>query len=158
MHSRIFQVSRDPIPVADRISESSIPDWFFSSVADYVNADTDRSADIQWLLSAYKPFMMVGREPDSIVFTADAKRIYFRPRYQKFLEKAMELSNSSLEAFIGLTPQGIGIPMYELNSSYNDKFGFYIYYDDTLWTMDEWMRETDLREPFFVGGTVDYHF
>lgn len=158
MHSRIFQVSRDPIPAEHRIDESDIPDWFFNAVADYVDTETDHASDIQWFLSVHRPFMMPGREPDCIVFTADAKHIYFRPRYQNFLEKAMELSNSSLEAFIGLTPQGIGFPMYELNNAYNDKFGFYIYYDHNLWTMDEWMRSTDLREPFFIGATIDYHF
>ena len=158
MHSRIFQLSRDPIPEEDRINESSIPDWFYQSVADYTDADTDRAADVRWLLDTHRRCMMPGREPESIAFPADAKQRYFQPNYLRFMDAVMELSNISLDAFIGLTPKGISHPMFELNSAYNDKFGFYIYYDDNLWTMDEWMRETDLREPFFVGGTVDYHF
>lgn len=39
-----------------------------------------------------------------------------------------------------------------------DKFSFYIYYQDELKTLDEWIRETDLSESFYFGGTLDYHF
>ena len=38
------------------------------------------------------------------------------------------------------------------------KFSFYIYYQDKLKTLDEWIRETDLSESFYFGGTLDYHF
>lgn len=33
-----------------------------------------------------------------------------------------------------------------------------IYYQDELKTLDEWIRETDLSESFYFGGTLDYHF
>ena len=48
--------------------------------------------------------------------------------------------------------------MYKLNEAYQDKFSFYIYYKDNLKTLDEWIRETDLSESFYFGGTLDYHF
>ena len=48
--------------------------------------------------------------------------------------------------------------MYKLNEAYQDKFSFYIYYQDKLKTLDEWIRETDLSESFYFGGTLDYHF
>ena len=38
------------------------------------------------------------------------------------------------------------------------KFSFYIYYQDELKTLDEWIRETDLSGSFYFGGTLDYHF
>ena len=31
-------------------------------------------------------------------------------------------------------------------------------YQDKLKTLDEWIRETDLSESFYFGGTLDYHF
>ena len=37
-------------------------------------------------------------------------------------------------------------------------FGFYIYYQDELKTLDDWIRETDLSGSFYFGGTLDYHY
>ena len=48
--------------------------------------------------------------------------------------------------------------LHKLNEAYQDKFSFYIYYQDELKTLDEWIRETDLSESFYFGGTLDYHF
>ena len=42
MHSRIVELSNEPILVDERLSEDSIPEWFYHTVADYTNADTDR--------------------------------------------------------------------------------------------------------------------
>ena len=33
--------------------------------------------------------------------------------------------------------------MYKLNDCFNDKFSFYIYFQDELNTLDDWIRETD---------------
>ena len=42
MHSRIIELSKDPILKHERMCESSVPDWFYHSIADYTDADTDR--------------------------------------------------------------------------------------------------------------------
>lgn len=78
--------------------------------------------------------------------------------YYAFLDKARELTGISIEAFCAETPYDIGMAMYKLNEAYQDKFSFYIYYQDELKTLDEWIRETDLSESFYFGGTLDYHF
>ena len=49
MHSRIIELSKDPILKNERMCESSVPDWFYHSIADYTDADTDRDHDIKWL-------------------------------------------------------------------------------------------------------------
>mgnify|MGYP006892292845 CR=1 FL=1 len=41
MHSRIIELSKDPILKHERMCESSVPDWFYHSIADYTDADTD---------------------------------------------------------------------------------------------------------------------
>ena len=46
----------------------------------------------------------------------------------------------------------------KLNDCFNDKFSFYIYFQDELKTLDDWIRETDLSGSFYFGGTLDYHF
>ena len=52
MHSRIIELSKDPILKHERMCESSVPDWFYHSIADYTDADTDRDHDIKWFLDA----------------------------------------------------------------------------------------------------------
>ena len=78
--------------------------------------------------------------------------------YYAFLDKARELTGISIEAFCAETPYDIGMAMYKLNEAYQDKFSFYIYHNDELKTLDEWIRETDLSGSFYFGGTLDYHF
>ena len=50
MHSRIIELSKDPILKNERMCESSVPDWFYHSIADYTDADTDRDHDIKCIL------------------------------------------------------------------------------------------------------------
>ena len=50
MHSRIIEISEKPIASKEHMKESSIPEWFCESIADYIDDDTDRENDIEWLL------------------------------------------------------------------------------------------------------------
>lgn len=158
MHSRIVELSNEPILVDERLSEDSIPEWFYHTVADYTNADTDRNQDIKWFLEHVGSIVDVAENGLSFSFKPNAKQMYFRRSYHAFLEKARELTGISLDAFSGETKCDIGMAMYKLNSFYNDTFGFYIYYQDELKTLDDWIRETDLSGSFYFGGTLDYHY
>ena len=131
MHSRIIELSKDPILKHERMCESSVPDWFYHSIADYTDADTDRDHDIKW---------------------------YFERQYHAFLDKACELTGISLDAFVGEAKYDIGMAMYKLNEHYQDKFSLYVYFNDELKSLDEWIRETDLSGSFYFGGTLDYHY
>ena len=102
--------------------------------------------------------MDVAEDGESFTFKPDAKKKYFHRKYYAFLDKARELTGISLEAFCAETPYDIGMAMYKLNEAYQDKFSFYIYHNDELKTLDEWIRETDLSGSFYFGGTLDYHF
>lgn len=46
----------------------------------------------------------------------------------------------------------------KLNEHYQDKFSLYVYFNDELKSLDEWIRETDLSGSFYFGGTLDYHY
>lgn len=48
--------------------------------------------------------------------------------------------------------------MYKLNEAYTDKYGFYIYEEDTLMPLGEWLRWVDLEEDYYFGNVLDYHF
>ena len=45
MHSRIFQIEDKPVSKEDRICSETIPDWFTSSIADYVDDINEQYRD-----------------------------------------------------------------------------------------------------------------
>lgn len=158
MHSRIFELSRTPVNPEDRFNTNNIPDGFYHNIADYAIDETSRLEDIEWFVSCYRPIITLAENGESITFNHMAKQDYFRLKHQRFIEKAAELSAVSLDAFVGDTPYPIDFAVYELNDAYKDKFGFYIYYENELVPMDEFMRTFSLDGVFYFGGTVDYHF
>jgi len=50
MHSRIIELGNAPILPDDRMGECSVPEWFYHSIADYTDAETDRDEDLKWFL------------------------------------------------------------------------------------------------------------
>ena len=158
MHSRIFELSKEPVLKLERISEASIPECFRNTIADYTDANTDRDHDIKWLLSCVGNYVDVAEDGMSFTFRPRAKQMHFERSYHTFLDKVCELTGISLDAFAGETKYDIGMAMYKLNDCFNDKFSFYIYFQDELTTLDDWIRETDLSGSFYFGGTLDYHY
>lgn len=74
MHSRIVELSNEPILVDERLSEDSIPEWFYHTVADYTNADTDRGQDIKWFLEHVGGIVDVAENGLSFSFKPNAKQ------------------------------------------------------------------------------------
>ena len=68
MHSRIIELSKDAILKHERMCESSVPDWFYHSIADYTDADTDRDHDIKWFLDAVARVVDVAEDGKSFTF------------------------------------------------------------------------------------------
>lgn len=48
--------------------------------------------------------------------------------------------------------------MYELNEAYSSKYGYYIYEDDELQPLPEWLRAADPQAIYHIGNVLDYHF
>lgn len=113
MHSRIIELSKDPILKHERMCESSVPDWFYHSIADYTDADTDRDHDIKWFLDAVARVVDVAEDGKSFTFKPKAKQKYFERQYHAFLDKACELTGISLDAFVGEAKYDIGMAMYK---------------------------------------------
>lgn len=118
MHSRIIELSKDPILKHERMCESSVPDWFYHSIADYTDADTDRDHDIKWFLDAVARVVDVAEDGKSFTFKPKAKQKYFERQYHAFLDKACELTGISLDAFVGEAKYDIGMAMYHLMRRY----------------------------------------
>lgn len=126
MHSRIIELSKEPVLKQERISEASIPEWFCNTIADYTDANTDRDHDIKWFLSRVGNYVDVAEDGQSFTFRPKAKQMHFERSYHTFLDKVCELTGISLGAFVGETKYDIGMAMYKLNDCFNDKVG-YIY-------------------------------
>lgn len=160
MHSRIYQISKTPIDRDDYIEEDNYYDhWFTGRVADYVNDDTNRDDDIEWLQSCYgNNGLSFGCDDNGEYFIVEDKTKYFGAKFEKFKNELKELSEKTFDDFMG---RGSEMSLYRLKSSYDDEFGFYI--DDCgeyhgLETFDGFMRSTTEGTKYYIGGTIDYHF
>jgi hypothetical protein len=158
MHSRIFQISKTPINIEDYIDESHYYDhWFTNEIADYVNGDTVRENDIDWLKACVEnrgiSFSPYG---DGMHIIVEDKVKYFESKFNRFHDSLKELSTVSIEEFIS---GQCGLSMYNLKEAYDDRFGFYVDSDETdLVTFDDFVRQAEVGAKYYIGTTIDYHF
>lgn len=163
MHSRIFQLSNNEI--TEPLTESSIilsNEWFVSQIADYVNENTDRENDIDWLLQTFNEevfkyitvFKMNGFYV-SITFKPGFKEEYFREKFTKLKDL---VKNLTLEAFSNSS----SIAAYSIKDKVESRFGFYVYNNETEFIIpfDTFVRELNgtVEETYYFGNTIDYHW
>ena len=161
MHSRVFEISSKPIDAESRLDEYLLPDWFCRGIADYVDStkEEDRPEELSWFSSRFAGNCKV--DGDMVSFEAKTKHDYFRFNYNKFREAAAVLAVCDFEAFCESKPcSDFETTMHKLKSSYEDRFGFYVYDRDNeeLITMDSWVRQADLSVPYYIGSIIDYHW
>jgi hypothetical protein len=160
MHSRIIELSEHPIDPDDYLTDFRVPEWFTSSIADYVDSSTDRTHDIEWFLSAFNGCCNYSPSDQSIVFTPDAKVEFFSDYFKVFQQTAALLSTATLNEFSGMVDfTDLDMSVYKLRSAYDDQFGLYVFIEeDCLRTLHDWLRGADISKRYYIGGTVDYHF
>lgn len=155
MHSRIFQVSTEPIDKADYITESDYYDhWFTHSIADYVNGNCYRDEDLKWLEDCYdEKGIKFGVDDNGEYLIIESKKAYFENSFNKFMETLDKIKNYTIDDFA----QGF-FEMWILKESYEDKFGFYMDTEDNgLITIDSFVRTYPENVKVYIGGTIDYH-
>ena len=158
MHSRIYQIRKEPIPKCDYIEEDNYYDhWFTNSIADYVNGNTDRDDDIKWLKDCYEDKgLSFGADDNGEYFVINDKTKYFSQNFEVFQKALKELSNVTLDDFMS---GECGISLYRLKEAYNDKFGFYVECESCgCETFDGFMRYADVGVKYYIGATIDYHW
>lgn len=157
MHSRIFQLESSPVAKKDRISSDDIPEWFCVKIADYVDdlPESARQENIDWLVGSF--LGICEKRGGHLVFHGDAET-YFADefKYKKFVETINRLRNVSLKSFVDLHSD-LSYIIRSLQCSYDDQYGFYIWSDCDIETMDNWVRSADLTKTYYIGGIVDYH-
>lgn len=158
MHSRIYQISKEPIYKCDYIEEDYYHDhWFTNSIADYVNGNTDRDDDIKWLKDCYEKYdLSFGVDGNGEYFVVNDKTKYFAQNFEEFQKALKELSSATFDDFVS---GKCGIFLYRLNEAYNDKFSFYVECEGCgCETFDEFMRYAEVGTKYYIGATIDYHF
>lgn len=153
MHSRIFQIEKEVVPEEERIDSDCIPEWFTNSVADYTSDATDREDDIDWLMAAALGDIC-SAEGDKLTFSSDVRR-YFKDKHDAFVKAAERLTKVEFDDFV--SDHGVYSILFNLKEAYDDKYGFYVYSNDELYTLDAFMRTVQDGEVYYIGGTVDYH-
>ena len=152
MHSRIIELSEKPIEVDERIDESEYYDnGFLDTIGDYVDEDTDRTADIEWFAGYLKNKGVITEfDTEKIVFSTDAKEKFFRNKYETFKKLTSEIT---FEEF-----SEDSLCLYNIRECINDKFGFYVHYAGCYYTLDNFIRHiVKDGETWYIGGTLDYH-
>ncbi len=155
MHSRIFQISENPVKKEEYINVDKILDSesFVGTIADYV-AESDREEDIEWLVSCIKDYgIEYDNQQDMIIFKKGFKENYFQGRFEKLKEK---INSMTLEEFA----KG-DFSLYEIRMLIEEKFGFYVYYKgdycDDIMPFDSFVRMMEEERKYYIGGTLDYH-
>ena len=162
MHSRIFQVSQEPIAQEDLMNEYSIPEYFHNGVANYVAEVSDQEAELAYFIESEAGILEAGKEKHTFRLAPQGRENYFRDNYKQFRELCALMLTASLGAFIGTEPgpanQQFSYLMYKLNDSYRDHYGYYIFERDELKPFCDWLREANAEAVYYLGNVLDYHF
>ena len=158
MHSRIYQVSTEPISTDELSHEYIYEVYFVGRIADYVAEVEYKSEsykqDLKWLQGATN-----GIEVDIEKGTMKviSKKEYFRSKHEEFQEFLQELNNVTLNEFI--EPCGkTSMNLYNLQCAYKDKYGFYIDINGETEPLDSFVREAEENKVYYIGTITDYHF
>lgn len=153
MHSRIFQISKEPIDKADYIDSGyyDYDHWFTNSVADYVSDDCNRDADIEWLKSCAKG-LIFDKDNYGDYFVVKNKEDYFESKFKTFQTSLDKIKECTIEDF----SNGM-LGIWSLKNAYEEKFGFYVDVDGEVISFDSFVRCFAVNEKWYVGNTLDYH-
>ena len=157
MHSRIFQISKEPVTEENRFEEDRYFDGFVGRIADYVDEigypETEYD-DLKAMLGDAVEF--VTRDSFRIV----DKKKWFEKKHERFVFYAKKLSESSLEDFCS---QKLDMDVFNVEMEYEDKYNTYID-DGGEWfgtvPLDEFIRGSDKTETevWHLGAVFDYHY
>ena len=147
MHSRVFQMSTEPLTVDDYAEDYELADM---GKADYVIA-SDRDDDIAWLKEC-SPGIEIS--DDNSYLVVSSKEEYFKNNYEKFLEAVKEASTMPLSLFISCQSFST---VYRIESSYEEEYSFRVLLDDCVYSFDDFVRTAEEGKKYFIGSTFDYH-
>lgn len=156
MHSRIFQVSKNKITEDNRIEEYRYDDGFVGRVADYVVKQDDIKSDLEWLTTCHKG-IEVTRNGKTVKLTIVSREEYFEKSFEEFKEGLQKLSEYTMADFIDSKNW---LDFWKLKDSYDNEHGFYVDDNDEYFgitTFDNFMRNAEDGDVYYIGNVFDYH-
>lgn len=157
MHSRIIQVSKEPVTKDKYISEAFVPDWFYNT-ADYVIETESRIDEVERVEGYLKRRgAEFNTEEDNAYFIISDREKYFENDYRSFVNKLEELHKiTDINSFI--EPYGqVSSLLFKIDELYDPRFDFYVVYKEEFMTMASFMRTCDTGCKYYIGEILDYH-
>lgn len=154
MHSRIFQISKNPIDEDSYLEESRYYDNFVGGIADYVDTIGYPDEDYKWL-GGMKGITV---DPDKKTLTIDSKVEYFKKKYETFIKQTDDLSHLSIDDFI---TNKADYDIYIAANTYEEKYEFYVDDDGEyfgLVSLDHLLRSSKDGDMYHLGAVFDYHY
>lgn len=156
MHSRIYQIAPTPVHRECYLTKCDFIDhWFTSSIADYIDDEVDRDADIKNLCKCLED-TVVFETADSFRVLPGGKEMYFAKAYEVFVKARDETLSMGISEFAS---GGFEAPMHRMKRAYCDTFEMYIASDDLdMSPLDDFIRHAEVGRLYHIGVTLDYHF
>lgn len=158
-HSNIFQISSKPIGRGHwTVADDYVDTGFVGEIADYVDdlTEEERLGCLEW---CEKYDIAPGIEVDAKAETIKivSKEEYFREKWKKTAAAAMKLAEMPLKEFATSEAQEAlddigyyGNSRHDLYADAPDIWGFCPF--------DEFVRNVNDGDVFYIGGIVDYHW
>lgn len=174
MYSRIYQLSTSPISKDEFITTEDIayaPFNFIGDIADYVDDIPEAQIGSEFV-ALYRAMSHANNShpfavnmvkttldsPHTFIFGDNFRIGYFADKFANFQTMLERLSGIDQETFSTNEANSLGYMMYLLREAVDNRFGYYIWIDDDLLTLDEFVRSCELNTPYYCGNVLDYHF
>ena len=164
MHSRIFQIERNPISEEEWIGETEACDFVDAiGIADYADSDLDGDS-VQFCKEDLCKIFHAELEADgSVLVKKDTLTEYLDEKHRYFKDLAQKASIMPFEEFT----KYCNTLIFELKAAYDDEYGYYVYSSDGYFeTFDSYVRrlynkmekESVNEVRLYLGNVLDYHF
>lgn len=161
MYYNIYQISQEPIPTDNWITEE---DFYLSSflgetATKISTVDYPERTDEIELLGEWLKKQELGSITDNVlVLNPDMlKKQYFNDRYQKFKEAITAFYNNvSRERYLE-DLDGVRNMLLEIEDQLIKQQDHYVCWDsDTPMPLDEFLRTATVGKPYYIGGVCEF--
>lgn len=165
----VFQLEPFPIDTEHIMTDATAFDTpFFNNIADYMHEVDNRDLVCEYLAESLckynneaRELIVVTRNAENhiqaLTFKEGFREAYFAGAYAAFMKRLADISTSTT---LSTFAEGkLEVPLFELNSAYNDEFSNYVCTNECEFiTFDEFIRTAQVDVPYYIGGVMNYHF
>lgn len=152
----VYQLSTEPIDGCDLMAESDFFDTpFLRSVAEGVTSEINTDTEKRILFdSMEKKGAVCNRENQTLKFPPAFIKTYFQGKFLRFKELAEDMRQIDLHLFCN--GKLLESKLDHAAACFNDRLGSYVYIDDEIITFDEFVRDTNPEQVYYLGNVLGY--